>query len=105
MVDWFSSVGNYLMSQRNIIPATHYDLSIMRHTEIENSFQDQIKPTAGISSNGGLVKYEVKSRKPASASISAHLPYLTLRQLSILGSLYVLKNKGGIRSSSGLYGI
>lgn len=97
LVDWFSSVGDFLAAQRNIIPAVPTDLVIMRHTQCDT----QITPTSAVPPKLKLSlpnhKYEVKLREPASASLEAFLPYLSLRQMSILGSLWVLKSGRGYR--------
>jgi len=92
LVDWCSSIGSYLQASRNIVPSIPYDISIMRHMTAYTNFSLVEKPpTADVKLSSHF--YEQKLREPASASLEAHLPYLTLRQLSILGSLAVLKNK------------
>jgi hypothetical protein len=79
MIDWFSSVGSFLKAQRNIVPAEAYDISIMRQTTTRWTFSNwQFPPGAPVRQGG--VTSESKIRRPASASISSHLPYLSGRQ-------------------------
>lgn len=97
LVDWFSNVGDFLMYKRNIVPAVAYDTCIMRHYTHST--------TGSGFSSGGLIgepmthKSDSKNRASASASLSADLQWLSARQMSILGSLYVLKDAqyGGLR--------
>lgn len=97
MVDWFSSVGNFLSAQRNIVGAIPTNLSIMRNTKTTTTYA-QTNPGYWLKCTGSQAVCEDKIRNPAVASLDAHLPVLTARQLSILGSLAVLKaDKVGLR--------
>nr|UJQ85419.1 MAG: hypothetical protein 1 [Leviviridae sp.] len=90
MIDWFTSVGDYLNSQRNTVGAAPYDISIMRKTTTTHGFSKGTWPSTNLNLQGGPIKYEQKLRVPASASLDAYLPYLSMQQLSILGSLWIL---------------
>lgn len=92
LVDWFGDVGNFLNAHRNFVPAEPYHLAIMRETRTSTSYSpDFVSP--GVNVQWGSDEYVTKTRSSPSASISAYLPYLTLRQLSILGSLAVIKKR------------
>jgi len=96
LVDWCSSTGDYLMSNRNIIPCTATGLCIMSHrttryqyTKTGGSFPLGLTMTSPI--GPWIVKVESKTRSPVTPTLSAHLPILNARQLSILGSIGISK--------------
>lgn len=93
LVDWCSSVGNYLQSQRNIVGAIPSTPLIMETKRTTTRFTCTSDPTGlFVGKVEPLFYRESKTRQSASASISASLPVLTLRQLSILGSISVLRS-------------
>jgi hypothetical protein len=88
LVDWCSNVGDFLIANRNLVPCTHGQVLVMEHKKTEVTARDA----------GGHHKMtpwkcvrETKTRKPVSASLSAQLPFLSGRQLSILGSIKALR--------------
>jgi hypothetical protein len=88
LVDWCSNVGDFLISNRNIVPCTHGQVLIMRHIKTEVHARD----TGGHHSmTPWKCVRETKTRQPVSASLSAQLPYLSGKQLSILGSIKALR--------------
>lgn len=90
LIDWCSSTGDYLLASRNIIPANHSTPLIMRHTKTSNTVRNTTYDT-GATPSPLKCDVESKSRVSASASLNAHLPFLSARQLSILGSIAVLR--------------
>lgn len=100
LIDWTSSVGNYLAASRNIIPCSPTDISIMSHRTTESylkklgtsNLPNIGSPIIEIQKLGDYkVKKESKTRSPATPTLAAHLPCLSARQLSILGSIGVKK--------------
>lgn len=93
LADWYGTIGDYLMTTRNLIPVVPGSCCIM--TQVETRTQLSVaKPAYGfISASAYIENYITKSRSvlSQSASIQAELPALSLGQLSILGSLSVLK--------------
>lgn len=87
LIDWCSSAGNFLQASRNIVPCSVTDVLIMSHKVTEM----QAKKTWSLDANlqGGDINSRLStgSRSPATPTLSAHLPVLSLRQLSILGSI------------------
>jgi hypothetical protein len=94
LVDWCSSAGTFLMSTRNIIPATHSPVQVMCTTQSEWTFPSVTNQWGVMSSGRSLV--DSKSRNLTSPAISAHLPVLSNGQLSILGSIGVLSGNSRI---------
>lgn len=110
LVDWFSGIGGYVSTYRNIVPSIHKDMCIMRRTNTTSTFTTTMCKKEWVSGDFNALQYvdtpnpvfswESKQRRPANPGITLanNLPYLTGRQWSILGSLYVLRNRNVIRS-------
>jgi hypothetical protein len=96
LADWVVNVGNYLNAHRNLVGAVPSDISIMRHTQTTHSCMRYAGSVEG-DFNTGTVLTETKTRNPSSATLSAGIRWLSPRDLSILGSLWVMKNSGQIR--------
>jgi hypothetical protein len=95
LIDYGSNVGEFLVATRNSVGAVPQRIRIMRHRIGESLFEPN-GPNSPFTSKYPKVKRyrEQKSRVKASPSISAHLPYLSMRQLSILGSIGVTRRAG-----------
>jgi hypothetical protein len=90
LVDWCSNVGDILIANRNLVGAFHGPILIM-DTIDTTSVCRPIGPDPGLSA-GGYRLHTKKRRKKVSVSVSAQLPILNLRQLSILGSIGVSRH-------------
>lgn len=103
LFDWCGNIGDYLAAKRNIVNATPYDLVIMDHREtLCTSVNRSYSPnTLELGPPPAAVR-ESKKRTPASLSLSAYLPFLTFRQLSILGSIALLQ---GNSTRGRVYGV
>jgi hypothetical protein len=88
LVDWCSSAGDYFTASRNIVPSTHGPVQVMRHTTTVHTF-----PAIGDISACNCTT-ETKTRRRATPTpFSAHLPFLSKKQMSILGSIGLLSGK------------
>lgn len=89
MIDYSSTIGDYLMAQRNVVPARLKQVLIMRHRTSTRSC------TSSKFNGGGMTAYEgvleTKTRELGILLPVAHLPILSNRQLSILGSIAFLR--------------
>jgi hypothetical protein len=92
LADWCGNVGDYLSSRRNLIPATHSVPLIMWSTNTTISWQYSHPNVSHW--EGGVI---TKNRRRVTPSLSASLPILTGRQLSILGSIGVTRRSRGNR--------
>jgi hypothetical protein len=97
LIDWYFNVGTYLNAQRNIVPCEHDPVELM--TERVTATTDTVSqsndfPGAFPVGSRIFTGRISKSRRNAAVSLSARLPALSLRQLSILGSLAILGKKG-----------
>lgn len=91
LVDWCSNVGDFIASHRNIIPAEPRNILIMRHRTSYAHLEPLSWSGVGISQQPAWMECDWKSRRPASPELSAQLPFLSGRQLSILASIGVLR--------------
>lgn len=90
LIDWGSNIGTYLKANRNIVPATLTEVSVMRHTRT-NWWTYSWGPSNGLSMTPFQFTRESKVRVLSHASPTAHLPFLSGRQVGILASLAVLR--------------
>ncbi len=92
LADWFSNIGSLMQAGRNIVPATPSTPQIMVHTVTESKLRKTYESSKYPLYGDYTETLETKTRRSSPASFDAHLPLLSLRQLSILGSLAVLKS-------------
>lgn len=94
LVDWCSNIGDILVANRNIVGAYHGPVRIMETTTTHGSFPQSL--TVELSSyrnRAGPFEFRTttKTRRTATPSVSAYLPILSNKQLSILGSIGVTR--------------
>lgn len=91
LVDWCSNVGDILIANRNTVGAHHGPVRIME-TSVTHGSWTQLGDSA---EEFGLLpakfKVTTKTRRTVTPSLSAYLPILNARQLSILGSIGVTR--------------
>lgn len=96
LVDYCSSVGDFLKAHRNTVPARYSKCCIMDEVTMTVQYSNftGYHPSFSVTpeTKGGFVKIK-KSRVSATPSISAWLPMLSARQLSILGSIMISRQK------------
>lgn len=91
LADWCTNIGDLLEAYRHGVPVTHTTPQIMVLTETERRYSNG-NAYPGILPEHHVRKHTTKSRVPASAFLTAYMPFLSGRQVAILGSLTVLKN-------------
>jgi hypothetical protein len=88
LIDWCSNVGDILIANRNIVGAGHGPVRIMETINTSANCRFPLDPYC----SDGTWRNETKTRRTVShVPISAQLPILSLRQLSILGSIGVTR--------------
>jgi hypothetical protein len=104
LVDWCTNWGDLLLANRNIVGAHIEEILIMRHYITEQKVTVSIDASetatkAGVRlSNPQLMRYfETKSREVGSLELEAHMPFLNIRQISILGDIVRSNLPGKIR--------
>lgn len=91
LVDWCTNVGDVLIANRNLVGAGHGPIQIMRQSQTMCDWT--LSGTAASFTSKPCRHQTVQKtrRTVASVSLSAQLPILTWRQLSILGSIGVTR--------------
>lgn len=88
LIDWFTNAGDYLDATNNQVPCVPSLPCVMTHTEHTESWT-RIDGNKTIDGGSGTRRYEQKHRSINAASLSASIPFLSGRQLSILGALAI----------------
>lgn len=89
LIDWFTNVGDYLEANTNVIPVVSSTPCIMTHEKTVTTWTRIDGYQNDIAGATGSTVYESKARTIAVPTISATIPFLSGRQLSILGALAV----------------
>jgi hypothetical protein len=90
LADYFSNIGTSLMAKRNMVNASHTTPLLMDSTRTNSLFVPVSGTHGAVPSVSDVL--ETKNRRTVAASLSAHLPVLSAQQLSILGSLVILRS-------------
>lgn len=85
MIDWFGNVGEYLSSQRNIIPARLTGVHPMKHTKTR--YECPSYNVGNVSMTPITLIRETKARFTSSASPVARFGFLNASQMGILAAL------------------
>lgn len=91
LVDWFANVGDFVKANDNRIPLSHSTPCVMTHVETKCSWTRV--DTVPVNGGNGTALRESKSRTLSSGSLTASLPFLDRRQVSILGALAIQRSK------------
>lgn len=93
LIDWSANVSDFLLATTNSVGAVPEDVVVMRHRTRFNRYTPI--PGRWPEGVGTMTTFrETKSRERSSPSLSASFPALSARQLSILGSLWILRRPG-----------
>ena len=90
LIDWGVNIGDFLKSQRNIIPATCQSVSLIQHT-VSHIPIPEVEYHGLHKMYGGNVMYERKERFSWPVVPTAHLPFLSANQMGIIASLAVTR--------------
>lgn len=93
LIDWFGNVDEYLGAHSNVIPAAPSGpCNIMTHTVTAETWTRTDSFTM-ISGCEGTRTLETKERVQSSGTLSVRLPFMSSRQLSILGALALQRKR------------
>ncbi|DAD52450.1 maturation protein [ssRNA phage SRR5466727_10] len=95
LVDWFANVGDYLRAHSNNVPTQPTKIAIMTSIETEGSFT--VTNAQWTSGGGATFSRWGRYRSPGTLSPlpTVSLPFLSGRQLSILGALAATRARYG----------
>lgn len=94
LADWFSNTGDWLTSQRSLVPLYAEPPRICETITTNYEWECMDTSTAELITSGrfGTTTLTTKTRRITSAALpSAHLPALTIGQVNILSSLAALR--------------
>jgi hypothetical protein len=91
LMDWCGTIGDYLGSQRNIIPATLAVCTVTRHMDVTWNFPTFTSGRGTIVPPSTWTSTEIL-RSRQTPSITAHFPFLDGKQLGILASLAIMRS-------------
>lgn len=89
LVDWCSNVGDILIANRNTVGASHGVVQLMTQTTTTSEAYPNLPPPK--MTRGGWKEISKQRRSVVNVPVDVQLPVLSLRQLSILGSIGVTR--------------
>ncbi|UJQ84960.1 MAG: putative maturation protein [Alehxovirus nemoriscola] len=96
LIDWFAPVGDYLLQHSNTVPAHAVHVNVMRKTITSTQFrriQPYINDASWATGGNGVTTYTTLERSQSSSSPPTSLPFIGLKRLSILTSLFIQRFK------------
>lgn len=93
MIDYATTVGDYLAAHRNTVPARPGPVQVMRHKRAQITTERWSNSSGAFCTPWKAIR-ETKSRVVSQPSLEAYLPFISGRQLSILGSIAFLRRNG-----------
>lgn len=92
LIGWFSNVDEFIQARSNAIPLAHSTPCIMTSIYTKYSWVrlDAINQIEGGTGDASLSE---KYRTTSSGSLSASIPFLNARQLSIIGALFIQRKR------------
>ncbi|UJQ85164.1 MAG: putative maturation protein [Boaesivirus pseudofaecivicinum] len=94
LVDWFTNAGDFLEAHNNTVPAVPYNACIMKHVIAEARFtRTMTSASSWVTGGDASIVHHLKMRRLATATLAANLPFLSGRQLSILGALAITRSR------------
>lgn len=92
LVDWFANFGEFLDSTNNLLSLAPSVPLVMTHQATKECWS-RSDTQSWVSGGGGTRLYETKTRLTAGAGLTATIPILGLRELSVLGSLAIQRSR------------
>lgn len=92
LIGWFSNADEYIQAHSNAIPLVHSKPCIMteRTTKVSWTRTDTVTTVKG---GYGAMGLSTKQRTTSSGTLSATIPFLSNRQISILGALAIQRKR------------
>jgi hypothetical protein len=96
LVDWFSNTGDYMLANSSGVPCVSTAPNIMTLSTTTHSYSrlGSGGDASWVTGGTGNASFVTKQRDISTGTLNAHLPHLSGKQLSILGSLFVQRFRG-----------
>jgi len=91
LIDWCSNIGELMKANRNLVPAQLTTCQVMKHTK--TSYRTPHYDSGGVTCTPIWATRETMTRDPGIVIPSAHFPFLSGKQMGILGSLAVTRRR------------
>lgn len=92
LIDWCFGVSYFIEAYNNSVPCSATRGCVMTYTRSEEtSRRTQVPPNSWVSGGTGRKRLETKERLVVAAGVNTNLPFLSGKQLSILGALAVAR--------------
>jgi len=91
LIDWCSNIGLLMQANRNLVPAQLTTCQVMKHTK--TSYRTPHYSSGGVTCTPIWATRETMTRDPGIVIPSAHFPFLSGKQMGILGSLAVTRRR------------
>jgi hypothetical protein len=92
LIDWFGNVGDYLVQFNNTCPVRATPPCLMTYTKTIETLT-RTDTQSGMLGGAAVKQRETKSRAIVVPTLTASIPFLTGRQLSILGALAITRHR------------
>lgn len=92
LVDWFGGVGDHLLKYSNTIPAYPSEACVMTRTFTKSKVHLYTNNVYIVGGDGSMT-YETLERYVGSGTVHAHWPNISVKRLSVLGSLFIQRFK------------
>lgn len=93
ITDWFVDVGSYIGSHSNFVPASATHACVMRSIETTTNVSPRPGNPSWLSGPSGTATHDLKSRFVGGAPLAVRIPFVGVRRLSVLASLFVQRFK------------
>jgi len=94
LIDWFGNIGDFIEASDNSIACVPESFCIMNNSKLTRSHSiTEISEGFSVSGLKAVKEYKYRDTVSPTASITASFPALSGRQLSILGSLAILRSR------------
>ncbi|UJQ85573.1 MAG: putative maturation protein [Alehxovirus allonemoriscola] len=93
LLDWFTNAGDFLLTHSNFVPAESTHACVMTRFQTTTYYRKDTGSSPWLEGGDGVSVLTTKRRNVGDSLDFARVPFIGLRRLSILGSLFIQKFK------------
>lgn len=98
LTDWCTNASEFMLANRNMVPATHGPVQVMRRKTTSFTSKGYDDPSDNLTMTPIHCTSVSKGRSIYSPAFTAQLPFLDERKMSILGSIGLLSHSNSTRT-------